>query len=119
MPEPTSGYVTAVCRATGHHRTFRVKRRLGGPGYVLSLVSGHGLADETDFAYLDGSRVEMLPSMTCAPWTLYVTIITEPEKYRSVEVKTNPRCRRCQRRLTSPESIRLGVGPTCKEKDRA
>jgi hypothetical protein len=122
-----NGFYTIHSRATGEHRTFRLHTQADDAEFaagkrILGLLTGSDNEnDYTGFAFVDdqGVRVwskkrgdglweqyaEMLWSLALdagfSPWA------------KNYSLMLDGRCGRCNRRLTTPESIRTGIGPIC------
>jgi len=124
----------------GEHRTFRIRTQPEDANFapgerIVSLLTGpDNVYDYQGFGFLkaDGSIIlwkkyrnhtfeyyrELLYTLS-----LYIeqSDIEEVEaeieyRGRSYKVMVSKRCIRCNRELTTPESIRAGIGPVCAEK---
>lgn len=117
-----NGTFTVLSVATGQHRTFRVKTQSSdarfAPGKrVLSLLVGPDNGDDyVEFAFVDDDGVHVWDRVRT---TWYVKLaamlkdLAEHEAAGRVVVFVATRCRVCNRLLTTPESVRSGIGPMC------
>ena len=120
-----NGAVTMYNPATGAHRTIRISTQSEdanfAPGQrIVSLLTGpDNTSDYTGFGFLtDEGEVRIWRKKHGGVYEAYARMLTEPEAYmaRGIQYKFDVRCRRCNRELTDPISIDLGIGPTCREK---
>lgn len=122
-----NGILTVKSNATGDHRTFRIRTQpadarfapgerivsmLGGQdngrdyrpfGFVKALAAGRVAI--AVFKRLRGGQFDALARMLEA--------IGEHEAAGRVALNFEGRCRKCNRRLTTPESVASGLGPIC------
>lgn len=147
-----NGTYTIENTKTGEHRTFSIKTQKPdakfAPGSrVLALLNGpDNTADYQGFAFITAQA----PGVTvwkskCGSFvggtykhsafevyaTMLVTLVEDAEKgklkgnvwhQRGYKVHLEGSCIYCNRKLTTPESIKCGIGPDCAEKhgiDRA
>lgn len=113
--------VTLVSRKTSARYTYSVKAAKDGGAHFVSLLSG---ADNTgDYTYLGllrGGEIRTTaksavsadaPSYRAIAWALrQLAHGSVPEQ---LEIWHEGKCGRCGRKLTVPESIASGLGPTC------
>jgi len=121
-----NGEITMQNPATGKHRTIRIKTQPKdakfAPGErIASLLSGHN--NETD--YLPFAFVK--PNGRVIVWKRHrgdggpsqyeklARMIQEPARFeeQGVVYMFSTACRRCNRKLTTPESLARGLGPEC------
>lgn len=125
----THNGIFTVQSPSGEHRTFRVKTQAAdatfAPGErILSILSGSdNNHDYTGFAFIkaDGRIIlwkKFRGNGTPSMHERYVRVLLHPDHYRGqgMSFHMEGRCRRCNRRLTTPESISVGIGPTCRGK---
>jgi len=119
-----NGCITIRSKATGEHRTVRIKTQpmdsnffpgkrlvelLEGPDNESSYRSFGRISDTADSIvlwrkYLDSKFYRWLASF-----------LLDPDLFLDrVDVNFDGRCRRCNHKLTTPESVRLGIGPVCR-----
>jgi hypothetical protein len=120
-----NGKLTISNPATGEHRTFRIKtqkddaRFAPGSRIVGLLIGQDNENDFQQFGFVNtdgsvivwnkyrGTQFEKLAKMlsnleeSCQRWNL--------------NAAWSVKCRRCNRELTTPDSIESGIGPTCSE----
>lgn len=116
-----NGFVTIENPGTGRHKTFKIQTKgpdaKFAPGRrVVYLVEGRGRGELTGFAFIgDGQLWLWKKYRGKKPWTQYAQMLADPERYEArARYEFDVRCRVCNRPLTDPESIRLGVGPNCR-----
>ena len=121
-----NGYVTAHNPATGQHRTFRIqtvhqsenlfmlgKRIIGllvGPDNTSSY-QGFGFVEE------DGS-VRVWSKHRGTQYEKLADVLNRADYFaeqHGVRFECSVKCRKCNRDLTDPLSIELGIGPVCRE----
>jgi hypothetical protein len=138
-PGILNGFFTLRNEETGEHRTFRVrtqaeKAKFAPGSRVIGLLTGpDNEADYTGFGFvINGDRVAVWKSRRghgdgWALWSkweklahMFTTLVLgrksphfDAAKY---SVKLAKRCLRCNRPLTDPISIDLGIGPVCRTK---
>lgn len=129
-----NGTVTIENPATGQHRTFQVRTQTFGEGdkaeekRVVALLEGpDNTSDYRPFAFVDETNGHVFvwrrfrgePGEPSA-WEKFAKLLTQPEHFqesRGLEYLFEGRCRRCGRALTTPESIKSGIGPICAGKE--
>lgn len=118
-----NGVMTIQSKRTGEHRTIRCKTERfadGSEHRVVSLLTGvMNDADYTGFATVRSGKINV--------WRKYresevlrwlAACAADPDKFRDqAEVLVAGTCRRCGRPLTTPGSIKSGIGPICAEKE--
>lgn len=135
-----NGLFTLYNPATGGHRTFRLRtwnRADGTRARVLGVLMGtnneESSDDYVDFAFLRdaGSSAETGGFAVWKKWRgigdyealarVLWSMLTEgpggPYARQGVTIRVSKRCVRCNRTLTTPESIRDGIGPECAGKE--
>jgi|TARA_R110002096_G_scaffold55026_3_gene141591 hypothetical protein len=126
-PEITThnGTLTVSNPATGKHRTFRIKtqkddaRFAPGERVISLLVGPDNTSDYRGFGFVVDGRVKVwrrFETVEGGQFTRYSRMLNsleaECEKFGLVvDFATN--CRRCNRQLTTPESVQSGIGPVC------
>lgn len=126
-----NGTFTVQNKLTGEHRTFRVWRQdddaTFAPGKrILSLLTGaNNVEDYTGFAFVDDKGINVWRSKRGedgkrSVWEGYAVMLGAilagvPATFdvSRYSVQCSTRCRRCNRELTTPESIASGIGPIC------
>lgn len=107
---------------TGEHRTFQVRTQKEDakfmPGVrLLSILEGpDNVSDYRSIGFVNtvGQVVLWRKNANSAFYKWCVAALELPEKYGDrVEYSFEGRCRRCNRLLTTPESVASGIGPVC------
>ena len=121
-----NGEITMHNPATDGHRTIRIRTQKVDASFapgerILYLLNGHdNERDYLPFAFVkaDGRvivwaryRGNGVPSA----YELLAKMIQNPAPYEAVGVSYlfSTTCRRCNRTLTTPQSIQNGIGPVC------
>ena len=116
---------TLRSKTTGIRFTYRVRAKEMKDGTTLHFVSVlTGSDNETDFMYLGtifegrtyrhGRKSPIgsdAPSAKAFDWTFPKIMAGDVEKF---EVHHEGKCGRCGRTLTTPESVKDGLGPICR-----
>ena len=127
-----NGIYTVKSAATGDHRTFKIhtqgeKAEFAAGKRVVSLFTGtDNSADDhyTGFAFIDDRGIHVWEKKqgeglweTYADmiWTLYLDGAFSRWAEKGYTILGEGRCVRCNRLLTTPESIKSGIGPICAE----
>lgn len=118
------GFYTVVTGNT--HRTFRVRTNEPDSNFapgrqVIGFLSGpDNSSDYINFAFVGNERI--------FPWKRFSTgydhilaaarylVQGDQEAAGRMYAMQSGNCYRCGRTLTTPESIELGIGPTCRNK---
>lgn len=127
-----NGKYTIQSAKTGEHRTFWVRTQEKdakfAPGRrIVSLLTGSQNDDPscyTSFGFVEDSGIRIFPSKTRAGslrwlqfadllWTLALDGAFSPWADKGFTILIEGACARCNRTLTTPESIRRGIGPIC------
>lgn len=136
-PDTHNGECTVLNPATGQHRTFRVRRQASdasfAPGERLLSVKDPGerygwrtlgFVSTTGLTARGVPVVEFRSFRRLRPggedhdggfWLRMAAVAIHPERFPSLEYQAVTCCRICNRKLTDPDSIAHGVGPTCAE----
>lgn len=113
----------------GEHRTFKVRAvkngGLAGKRVVGLLTGPDNGNDFESFGFVDGDRVRIFRRFVAArgdkpthfQWfgKMVETLVggNGNVPFPGFEVKASRSCVRCNRLLTTPESIAAGIGPEC------
>lgn len=114
-----NGTIT-VKSPTGEHRTFRLKTQPDdstfAPGKrILSVLTGpDNTRNYTPFAFVD-RNVRIFKKKRDTTHIGYVRLLLNQAHYEALgfEYIWAARCRKCDRKLTTPESLASGIGPVC------
>ena len=119
-PQVANGFHTLTLPC-GSHRTFRVRTerngRRRGTRSVALLIGPDNTDDYEAFGHLTPFGVQVWQRNGSLKLTEYAGILWELWNGAGIEGCTlllSKRCFRCNRPLTDPESLELGVGPTCR-----
>jgi hypothetical protein len=104
-----NGCVTIISPRTGDHRTVRIRTQRSGER-VVELLTGPD--NFRAFGYFRAGGVELFRRHH---GDRFFEWIAKWLKSPRGEYLFEGRCRKCNRRLTEPESIRCGLGPKCRE----
>ncbi|MBW2672169.1 MAG: hypothetical protein JRD89_01975 [Deltaproteobacteria bacterium] len=124
-----NGEITMENPETGKHRTIRIKTQKDDDNFapgerIAYLLNGHNNErDYLPFAFVKTNgrvivwkkfRGDEQPSS----YEKLATMIADPVRFeeRGIRYLFSTSCRRCNRLLTTPESIQNGIGPTCATK---
>ena len=124
-----NGIVTVTSRATGEHRTLRIVTQKDDatfmPGQrLVQLLTGPDNGTDYRSIGLIGSThrretevVLWKKHRKSRTHQFYARYLEAPEKYtEKVHVTFEGRCRKCSRRLTTPQSVKSGIGPVCESR---
>jgi hypothetical protein len=121
------------------HRTFSIERQAEGAEFApgkrvvyLKTTGDDGGEQWKAFGFVSDQTVrwpitvwqkhrgtdmdaygELLTHMICGGFRRFTGPDGQPHRY---EILLSRRCFRCDRRLTDPDSIQLGIGPECRKK---
>lgn len=117
-----NGAVTILNPATGNHRTFEVRTQKEdakfAPGQrIVSLLAGpDNESDYQGFGFVgDDGHIRIWKKKQSPLFATYALMLERPEVYeeKGLQYAVEGRCRKCNRRLTTPQSIEAGIGPVC------
>ena len=127
--------VTLTSAASGKHFTFKVSKKkddIHSPFFVKVLKDGNNAADEMDFRAWkfvgfmpdDGQlwfkASAKNPGAAHAPsfraFRFAIDGLKAGTIHKELTIQHEGRCCMCNRVLTHPESIALGIGPECRSK---
>lgn len=127
-PRIFNGKITIVNRQ-GEHRTFQIKTQKKdarfAPGKrIIALLSGpDNQHDFMSFGFVDDNGVHVWQKHRTKSFLWFAELINvlvgklpstcKAELFEGYEVMISKRCLRCNRELTTPESIESGIGPVC------
>lgn len=118
-----NGYITITNPLTGDHRTIRIatqaKDATFAPGErIVALLSGpDNTNDYEQFGFVRNGRVIVWHKKRGGAFDAYANVLNHPKWFqenRGLTYQFDTRCRRCNRQLTTPESIESGIGPICR-----
>jgi hypothetical protein len=117
-----NGYVSATSVRTGEHRTFKIWTQKDeakfAPGErIVGLLSGpDNESDYRAFGFVVDGEVRLFRKHLGQPFYQWAALfLAHPERMEGkVEITFEERCRKCNRHLTDPLSVTLGIGPVCR-----
>ncbi len=120
-----NGTLTIENPATGQHRTFRIRtqkqdaRFAPGQRIIGLLVGQDNENDYLQFGFVnDNGQVNVWSKYRGTEFEKFgrmISTLEESCKRWNLNAAWSVKCRRCNRELTTPESIASGIGPTCSE----
>lgn len=127
-----NGYVTVKSVVTGDHRTFRIATQPEDAKFapneriVSLLIGSDNENDYLGFGFLktngSGPRIVVWKRYRNGQYDRLARMLERLPAYEEagkVEVNFDARCRRCNRVLTTPESVASGIGPVCEKRTGA
>lgn len=113
----------------GSHRTFRVftmreDARFAPGKRVIAMLIGPenaGFSDYEKFGWVDDAGIHVwkrFQNQKQAEYARLLWMLATGCEGDGYELLISKRCLRCNRTLTTPESIEMGIGPECREKLR-
>lgn len=116
--------ITMKNNKTGGHRTFAVKvcqkGGLEGKQIVALLTGQDNENDYQGFGFVTDTGIKVWRSKDTETFRVYAAMLEQflglcnrGFAFNDVEFLASKRCIRCNRTLTTPESIELGIGPEC------
>jgi len=116
-----NGNVTISNPATGGHRTFQIRTQKADASFapgerIVSLLTGpDNWRNYRGFGFVksDG-RIVLWRKNRTDTFRKFADMLENPERYADrVEYMAESKCRVCNKKLTTPESIESGIGPVC------
>jgi len=123
-----NGTYTIQSKTTGEHRTFKIHTQAAdaefAPGRrIVSLLSGpENTSDYAGFAFIDDDGIRVWSSKRGQGlWETYAKMLWELSidgafstwAAKGFTIMGEGRCIKCDRLLTTPESVASGIGPVC------
>lgn len=124
LPQPwlSNGFYTLTFPC-GTHKTLRVHTQqtgpFGGKRLVSLLIGPENTADYEVFAELTPAGVwvwQRFKTDRRAAYPELLIQLAKGEKIEGHELHVSKRCLRCNRELTTPESLARGIGPECEKR---
>jgi hypothetical protein len=131
-PAIHNGSYTIENSATGEHRTFRIRtqpadsRFAPGERVVALLVGPDNSHDFQGFGFVKPDGITVFRSKrgdgkksahevyAAMLWSLARLGEGSPWHKRGYRILASRTCLRCNRKLTTPDSIKMGIGPECR-----
>jgi hypothetical protein len=121
-PDLHNGYYTLTFPC-GSHRTLRLytqqRGRLAGKRILGLLIGPDNTADYEDFAFLGPAGFQIWKRFANDRRAEYAAMLWKMlggEIIDGHDCSESRRCLACNRKLTTPESLEEGIGPTCKRR---
>lgn len=114
-----NGIITIRNPVTGNHRTVKIKTSSEwDKRWVMLLVDPDNTSDYQSFArVINGVAVPFRKLDDDSFYAKLCDILNDPDKWADrLEFSFAARCIRCNKLLTEPNSIKLGIGPECRRK---
>ena len=115
---------TVLNEETGNYVTFKVNKHKEDDVWFVTTLSGHNyvhigtcFSDKKFIVKKDGVLNTDDQKVKVFTWFLD-TFFNNQDKYLKVKVYHHGRCGACYKTLTTPESIKSGIGPVCGGKKR-
>jgi len=117
-----NGIVTVANTARGTHRTFRIHTQADDAKFapkarILGLLIGQD--NETDYNGIgfvkEDGRIILWRRYQTDTYAKLIRVLEQPDRFRALgfTYSYEGHCRRCNRLLTTPDSVRDGIGPVC------
>jgi len=117
-----NGYITIQNTLRGTHRTFRIKRQKDSASFlpgqrILGILTGPNNID--DYMQIgtvgDNGEIRLWRKHDTLHFRKLIDVLQHRDKWAALGVKylIDGRCYRCNRTLTTPQSISNGIGPEC------
>lgn len=117
-----NGIVTVENTERGTHRTFKIRTQADDAKFapkerILSLLVGQNNDDDYNgigFVKDDG-RIILWRRYRTEQYVKLIQVLEQPDQFRArgFAYHYEGHCRKCNRTLTTPESVRDGIGPVC------
>jgi len=122
-----NGTVTLINKETATYCTLKIhtvrQGKLKGKRIVSRLVGPDNVNSYKGFGFVVGDMIMVWRKQhnekNAKLASILQSLMVEGEKSRfadKVDMKLSKKCMRCNRELTTPESIEMGIGPICMEK---
>ncbi len=106
---------------SGNRFTFKVKKSKNNDTYFVSVLSGPEnwtyLGTMCDGKYKHGIKSTLREGVQCEKVFVYILNKLKTESLpECIEIWHKGKCGKCGRTLTTPESIKNGLGPECSKR---
>jgi hypothetical protein len=117
-----NGIITVQSVKTGEHRTFRIRTQPAdakfapGERIISMLIGSDNESDYNPIGFVKDNGRVILWRRHRDSFRKHAMLLERLDDYETANfIKYNfeGRCRRCNRRLTTPESVETGIGPVC------
>ena len=115
-----NGTVTIENTNTGNHRTFKINTvkngDLKGKRIVSLLTGSDNWENYSGFGFVNADgKINVFKKHKNSVHEVYAKMLENPAPFESkgAEYLFSTKCRICNKKLTTPESIKSGIGPIC------
>jgi len=116
-----NGAITVNNPATGNYRIFRVRTqgdhdRFAPGKRVVSVKDSSADRGWRSFGFVnEDGAVVVWSKFRGTVYEMYGRMLTNPQSFtdRGVTYNWEAKCRKCNKELTTPESVASGIGPVC------
>lgn len=119
MIKTHNGIITVKNPKTGNHRTFQIKTakggNLAGKRIVSLLIGPDNTQDYKALGFVSDRGVVTWGRYVGTDYQRTIEVLNHLDRL-NLEVYFETCCRRCNRPLTTPESVTSGIGPECAKK---
>ena len=122
-----NGIFTITSVKTGEHRTFRVRTQkpeasfAPGSRVIGLLVGPDNTRDYKGFGFVgDNGQIHLWRKNQTPTFQAYAKMLEGMENHidaGNIHVDAATKCRKCNRPLTTPQSVSSGIGPICESKE--
>jgi hypothetical protein len=119
-----NGMITVHNRKTGNHRVFRVRTQPASSSFcpgkrLVQVRDSEAVRGWQSFGFVEeDGRIRVWKRFTGTDREMYAKMLMHPEHFaaKGAEYMFEGTCRVCNKTLTTPESIKSGIGPVCAER---
>jgi hypothetical protein len=117
--------ITIVNKITGNRKTFRVKNVVKGNligKQIIELMNGpDNEKNYVGFGFVESNKIKVW-SKCQQDFQKFVPVCEhafgiKEHNFNSLEIHYSANCCKCNRKLTTPESIAMGIGPECAKRN--
>lgn len=114
-----NGSITIHNPETGQHRTFRIKtaKSMDGKRIAELLTGSDNESDYTGFGFVqDDGSIKVWFRKRGTIYERFADLLNRADHWqdnKGLEYLCEGRCIKCNKKLTDPISIKLGIGPWC------
>jgi hypothetical protein len=116
---------TLLNEETGNHVTFRIKKHKEDPIWFVSTLGQYGkqvfigtCGSSKKYKHSQNSDISQNDQKVVVFEWFLNKFFNNQDKYPTVKIYHHGRCGACYKTLTTPESIKSGIGPICGGKMR-
>ena len=115
---------TVANEESGNHVTFKVKKHKEKELWFVTTRDVHSFEfigtcfENKKYVHSKKSTLEFTDTKVKVFYWFLTKFFHNQEKYPMVKVYHHGRCGACNKKLTTPESIKSGIGPVCEGRRR-